>query len=118
MNTQEQNKKSRCSDDHIKITGWEIVDINRKLNIFNFLLIILIVLEVFQIFLRWLYQILQSTEQIKGGNEMRKLKAIKIALLIVILAEEIKSAVKKIHYNEFITYKPKKRRVIKLDKVQ
>lgn len=49
---------------------------------------------------------------------MNKIKAIKIALLIVILAEEIKSAVKKIHYNEFITYKPKKRRVIKLDKVQ
>lgn len=48
---QDQNKKSRCSDDHIKITGWEIVDINRKLNFFNYLLIILIVLEVFQIFL-------------------------------------------------------------------
>lgn len=45
---QEQNKKPRCSDDHIKITGWEIVDINRKLNFFNYLLIILIVLEVFQ----------------------------------------------------------------------
>lgn len=51
MNIQEQNKKSRCSDDHIKITGWEIVDINRKLNIFNFLLIILILLQVFQLFL-------------------------------------------------------------------
>lgn len=48
---QEQNKKSRCSDDHIKITGWEIVDINRKLNFFNYLIIILIVLEVFQILL-------------------------------------------------------------------
>ncbi len=48
---QEQNKKSRCSDDHIKITGWEIVDINRKLNFFNFLLIILILLQVFQLFL-------------------------------------------------------------------
>lgn len=45
-------------------------------------------------------------------------QVLKITLLIVILAEEIKSAVKKIHYNEFITYKPKKRRVIKLDKVQ
>lgn len=49
---------------------------------------------------------------------MKLKQALKIALLIVILAEEIKSAVKKIHYNEFITYKPKKRRVIKLDKVQ
>ena len=48
---QEQNEKSRCSDDHIKITGWEIVDINRKLNFFSYLLIILIVLEVFQILL-------------------------------------------------------------------
>lgn len=48
---QGQNKKSRCSDDHIKITGWEIVDINRKLNFFNYLIIILIVLEVFQILL-------------------------------------------------------------------
>lgn len=51
MNIQEQKEKSRCSDDHIKITGWEIVDINRKLNIFNFLLIILILLQVFQLFL-------------------------------------------------------------------
>ncbi len=49
--TPEQKEKSRCSDDHIKITGWEIVDINRKLNFFNCLLIILIVLEVFQILL-------------------------------------------------------------------
>ncbi|ASN69355.1 hypothetical protein 10S14_33 [uncultured Caudovirales phage] len=48
---QEQNKKSQCSNDHIKITGWEIVDINRKLNFFNYLLIILIVLEAFQILL-------------------------------------------------------------------
>lgn len=48
---QEENKKSQCDNDHIKITGWEIVDINRKLNFFNYLLIILIVLEVFQIFL-------------------------------------------------------------------
>lgn len=49
--TLEQKEKSRCSDDHIKITGREIVDINRKLNFFNYLIIILIVLEVFQILL-------------------------------------------------------------------
>ena len=41
----------KLTDDHIKITGWEIIDINRKLNFFNCLLIILIVLEVFQILL-------------------------------------------------------------------
>lgn len=45
-------------------------------------------------------------------------QALKITLLIVILAEEIKSAIKKIHYNEFVTYKPKKRKVVKIDKVQ
>ncbi|SNV66836.1 Uncharacterised protein [Staphylococcus simiae] len=48
---QEENKKSQCGKDHIKITSWEIVDINRKLNFFNFLLIILILLQVFQLFL-------------------------------------------------------------------
>lgn len=46
-----KNKKSQCGEDHIKITGWEIVNINRKLNFFNFLLIILILLQVFQLFL-------------------------------------------------------------------
>lgn len=48
---QEKNKKAQFKHNHIKVTGWEIVDINRKLNIFNFLLIILILLQVFQLFL-------------------------------------------------------------------
>lgn len=49
---------------------------------------------------------------------MNKLQLIKIALLIIILVEEVRSAVKKIKYNEFITYKPKKRNIINLGKVQ
>lgn len=44
-------------------------------------------------------------------------QALKITLLIVILVEEIRNAIKKINYNEFVTYKPKKRKVISLDKV-
>lgn len=47
----EQNKKPQCKDKYIKVTGWEIIDINRKLDFLNFLIIILVLLEVIQIFL-------------------------------------------------------------------
>ena len=48
---QEKNKKAQFKHNHIKVTGWEIVDIKRKLNFFNFLLIILLLLEAIQLFL-------------------------------------------------------------------
>lgn len=47
----QENKEPRCEDNNIKVTGWEIVHINRKLNLFNYLLIILVMLEVIQLFL-------------------------------------------------------------------
>ncbi|WP_419790710.1 hypothetical protein RCF73_09605 [Staphylococcus chromogenes] len=48
---EEQNKKPQRKENYIEVSGWEFADINRKLNFFNYLLIILIVLEVFQIIL-------------------------------------------------------------------
>lgn len=48
---QEVNKKTQRKENYIEVSGWEFDDINRKLNFFNYLLIILIVLEVFQIVL-------------------------------------------------------------------
>ncbi|WP_426443886.1 hypothetical protein [Staphylococcus xylosus] len=47
----QENKEPRCEDNNIKVTGWEIVHINRKLNLFNYLLIVLVLLEVIQLFL-------------------------------------------------------------------
>lgn len=48
---QNQKEKPQCKAENIKVTGWEIIDINRKLNVLNFLLIILMMLEVIQLFL-------------------------------------------------------------------
>ncbi len=48
---------------------------------------------------------------------MNKLQLVKIALLTALLVEEVRNASKEINNYKHITYKPKKRTVVNLGKV-
>ena len=57
-------------------------------------------------------------EEIHGKEmNMNKLQLVKIALLTALLVEEVRNASKEINNYKHITYKPKKRTVVNLGKV-